>query len=420
MQQILQTAIEKGCLGEGRPLAAFVDTNGTRETIRNLQKAFPAHFEHAFAAKANTMKAALQLVLESGMSCEAASPGELEQAIRAGFEPDRIVYDEPSKTRSILERVLDLGVALNIDNFQELERVESLLEGIPLRSTIGIRINPQVGAGEIGAMSTATESSKFGVALEDKGNRQALLDAYRRHRWLTAVHCHVGSQGCSLDLMGRGVRKTVDLALDINASAGSQQVQVIDIGGGLPVNFDSDEVIPTFEDYANHLRSKVPELFAGDFRVLTEFGRSIFAKNGFIASRVEYTKTSGGRRIATTHAGAQVATRTVFMPEHWKLRVSVFDSRGKLKKGDDGPCDVAGPLCFSGDLVACGVSLPTIEPGDYVVLHDTGAYYFSNPFYYNSFPAPPVFGLTTDASGALAFTTWRKQQTLEEVLNVIG
>ena len=95
MQQILQTAIEKGCLGEGRPLAAFVDTNGTRETIRNLQKAFPAHFEHAFAAKANTMKAALQLVLESGMSCEAASPGELEQAIRAGFEPDRIVYEEP-------------------------------------------------------------------------------------------------------------------------------------------------------------------------------------------------------------------------------------------------------------------------------------------------------------------------------------
>jgi diaminopimelate decarboxylase len=366
------------------------------------------------------MKAALQLVLEEGMSCEAASPGELEQALRAGFTPDRIVYDEPSKTSSILERVLDLGVALNIDNFQELERVESLLEGIPLRSRIGIRINPQVGAGEIGAMSTATERSKFGVALEDEGNRQALLDAYRRHSWLTAVHCHVGSQGCNLDLMGRGVRKTVDLALDINAWVGIQQVDVVDIGGGLPVNFGSDRVTPTFADYSKHLRGLVPELFSGDFQVLTEFGRSIFAKNGFIASRVEYTKTSGGRRIAATHAGAQVATRTVFMPDHWKLRVSVFNSKGALKEGDEGPCDIAGPLCFAGDLVASGIPMPMIEPGDYVALHDTGAYYFSNPFYYNAFPAPPVYGVSAAGSGSLGFTTWRREQTLEEMLNVIG
>ena len=117
---------------------------------------------------------------------------------------------------------------------------------------------------------------------------------------------------------------TAALAEEINAAIGRRQVDTIDIGGGLPVNFDSEEVTPTFADYAGLLRERVPALFSGEYRVRTEFGRTIFAKNGFIVSRVEYTKQSGGRHIATGHAGGQVATRTVFMPEHWKIRLSAL------------------------------------------------------------------------------------------------
>ena len=97
-QQVLQAAISNGLLSEDQPLAAFVDTAGVSRTITSLHKAFPDHFEHAFAAKANTMSKALGLVREAGMSVEVASPGELEQALRAGFAPARIVYDEPAKT----------------------------------------------------------------------------------------------------------------------------------------------------------------------------------------------------------------------------------------------------------------------------------------------------------------------------------
>ena len=61
------------------------------------------------------------------MGCEVASPGELEQALRAGFEAENIVYDEPAKTRAVLEKVLELGIGLNIDNFQEFERVRTWL-----------------------------------------------------------------------------------------------------------------------------------------------------------------------------------------------------------------------------------------------------------------------------------------------------
>ena len=61
------------------------------------------------------------------------------------------------------------------------------------------------------------------------------------------------------------------------------------------------------------------------------------AKNGFIAARVEYTKTSGDRHIAITHAGAQVAARTVFMPEMWAIRLSAFDAQGRFKRGEKVP-----------------------------------------------------------------------------------
>ena len=419
-EQILQAAIRSGYLHEERPLAAFVDTTSLAETIAALHRAFPAHFTHAFAAKANPMSQALAFVKLHGMGCEVASPGELEQALRAGFEPGQIVYDEPAKTVGMLRKVLELGMGLNIDNFQEFSRVQSLMRQGGSRSRIGFRINPQVGAGSISAMSTATTTSKFGVALEDEGNRGELLRAYLEHPWLTALHSHVGSQGCSLDLMTAGIRKLVDLAGEINSSAGRRQVEVIDIGGGLPVNFESEAVRPTFTEFAAVLRDTVPELFSGEYLAKTEFGRSVFAKNGFIVSRVEYTKRSGGRRIAITHAGAQIATRTVFMPDHWKLRLSVFDSEGRAKNGPEAEQDVAGPLCFAGDLVASARRLPVIEPGDYVVLHDTGAYYFSNPFYYNALCAPAVYAAANTGANEWILTVWRQQQSLDAMLSAIG
>lgn len=419
-ERILHAAIQNGSLGENRPLAAFVDTDAVARSVTELQKAFPEHFEHMFAAKANTLRRALELVRGLGMGCEVASPGELEQALRAEFEPREIVFDEPAKTPAVLRKVFESGVNLNIDNLQEFLRVAKLQAASRHRADIGFRINPQVGSGSIGAMSTATSSSKFGVALEDDGNREAIVECYLQNSWMNSLHTHVGSQGCSLELMSRGVAKVVELAEVINERVGRQQVRVIDIGGGLPVNFESDEVTPTFADYAEALRGTAPELFRGRYRVKTEFGRSLMAKNGFIASRVEYTKHSGGRHIAITHAGANVATRTIFMPDHWKIRISAFGPDGHAKIGEPVSQDIAGPLCFAGDMAGTDRMLPLIEAGDYVVLHDTGAYYFSNPFYYNALPAPAVYGASRAQDGAVRLDCWRDQQSMDNMLEVIG
>src|SRR5699024_4412980 len=123
---------------------------------------------HAVACKAVPLTSLLRRYAESGAGCEVASPGELELALTAGFSPERIVFDSPAKTWTQLRHALDLGVSINVDNFDELARLDTLLderEPGPTSARIGFRINPQSGTGAIGALSTATATSKFGVGL---------------------------------------------------------------------------------------------------------------------------------------------------------------------------------------------------------------------------------------------------------------
>lgn len=391
---IAARAHRDGLLVEDAPLIGVIDMDALSATVGELRSTFPNFFRHAFAAKANTMAPILKFIRAAGMSCEVASPGEFEAAIAAGFTGEEIVFDSPAKTRWEIDAALKNGATLNVDNWQELARVDAWLAKGKSTSIIGIRINPQVGIGAIAAMSTATRTSKFGIGLEDGDNKARVIAAYTDRSWLTALHCHVGSQGCPLELIAAGIAKTYALAEEINRTLGRRQITTIDIGGGLPVNFESDKVTPSFKEYVASLRAAVPGLFSGEFRVVTEFGRSVLAKAGFILARVEYTKETGGHPIAITHAGAQVATRTVFMPELWKIRVSALDNQARPKKGERIAQDVAGPCCFAGDIVAHARPLPLLEPGDFVMLHDTGAYYFSTPFVYNSLPAIPVYGVS--------------------------
>ncbi|MGX1560467.1 diaminopimelate decarboxylase [Streptomyces sp. NPDC055506] len=417
-EQILRAAVQQGLLDPDRSLlAGFIDLDGVAGTVGSLRTAFPGSLSalHAFAAKANSLVPVLAELERHGMGCEVATGGELARALAAGFPPERIVFDSPVKHRRDLEWALDLGVTINVDSFQELARIDAILAGLAPVSQIGVRVNSQVGGGSIAAMSTATRTSKFGIPLSDPESRRELLRAFRERPWLTWVHTHAGSQGCPLDLMAQGVAEAVAFAEEVNRSAGGPQVTGIDIGGGLPVNFAGDEVTPDFATYVALLAEHAPDLFSGRYAIVTEFGRSILAKNGFLAAYVEYTKTAGGRPIALTHAGVQVATRTVFAPESWPLRITAHDPSGRAKHGSPVRQDIAGPACFSGDLLARDRALPRLEPGDIVLLPDTGAYYFSTPFHYNSLPEPAVYGVRVGADDRVAFDLFRPAQDPYEV-----
>ncbi|MET7640392.1 diaminopimelate decarboxylase [Streptomyces sp. NPDC005438] len=442
----VRAAVSQGLVtDDANPLVGLLDLETIREAAASLHDAFAQvaapgqQVLHTFAIKASSLVPVLRYLDHLGIGCEAASPGELALAHAAGVSAERTVLDSPAKTVDELREALQRGVAVNADNPQELVRLDALREQTRSDSPLGLRVNPQIGSGTIGAMSTATDTSKFGFPLRDPGAREAVIRAYRERPHLTRLHAHVGSQGCPLELMAQGVQATHQLAEEINATVGRQQITTLDIGGGLPVNFDTEDVTPSYERYARLLADTVPALFDGRYGLVTEFGRSLLAKAGTILARVEYAKTAGGRPIAVTHAGAQVATRTVFAPSSWPLRVTGYDPHGHPKQGPAVAQDVAGPCCFAGDLVATARELPPLEAGDLVALLDTGAYYFSNPFGYNSLPRPGVYGFTLpeDETGAgpgtepaaentpatpggIRFATVREPQSIAQVVAESG
>ncbi|MFC8915126.1 diaminopimelate decarboxylase [Streptomyces sp. NPDC057116] len=423
--QAVRAAVDQALLTGTEPVAALLDITGVRASAAALRAAFAdvtdAPVLHAFAVKASPLVPVLRLLHEEGLGAEVASPGELALARAAGVAADRIVLDSPAKTPAELREALALGIAVNADNPQELARLDTLLHETPTRSPIGLRVNPQIGGGTIDALSTATATSKFGVALRDEGARARVVRAYLDRPWLTRLHTHSGSQGVPLSLLVTGVREVYELAEEINAAAGRRQVDTLDIGGGLPVNFASDEETPTYAEYARLLAAEVPGLFDGRYGLVTEFGRSLLAKHGTVLARVEYTKTSGSRPIAVTHAGVQVATRTVYDPVSWPLRIAAYDAKGMPKAG--GPLvdqDVAGPACFAGDLLAVRRPLPLLAPGDVVAALDTGAYYFAHHYAYNSLARPGVYGFVAREDGSVRFATVRPPQTVAEIVAEAG
>ncbi|MFB7112669.1 diaminopimelate decarboxylase [Streptomyces sp. NPDC056190] len=422
----VRAAVAQGLLGPGSPIVGLLDVTGIRESAAALRAAFEAVLApgtpvlHAFAVKATPLVPVLRLLHEEGIGAEVASPGELALARAAGVPPARTVLDSPAKTPAELREALELGIAVNADNPQELARIDALVGSATPRSPLGIRVNPQVGGGAIEALSTATATSKFGVALRDEGAREWVVRAYLDRPWLTRLHAHTGSQGIPLALMTQGVARTYELAEEINARAGRRQIDTLDIGGGLPVNFGSEATTPTYARYARLLREVVPGLCEGRYGLVTEFGRSLLAKQGTMVARVEYTKSAGGRPVAVTHAGVQVATRTVYVPEAWPLRLAAYDAKGRPKPGPEVVQDVAGPACFAGDLLAEARALAPLEPGDHVAALDTGAYYFAHHYAYNSLPRPGVYGYVPDSSGGVAFAVVREPQAVEEIVTESG
>lgn len=418
----VRALVDNGLISTDQPVVGLLDTDAVKRQVEALHNAFDAIplTNHTVACKAATMVPILRFLADLGMGCEVASPGEFAMAEAAGFAPEKIVVDSPAKTVPEIEHALEVGAAMNIDNYQEMARLDALMEGRETSAVIGVRVNPVVGTGSIAAMSTATTTTKFGIPIIDDATRTELVDAIVARPWITQLHVHSGSQGVPLELAAEGIRRIIALAEDVNAQAGAAQIDRLDIGGGLTVNFDSDEITPSYHDYADVLKREVPELFSGKYMVLTEFGRSLLAKAGSIATKIEYTKQVGDRRFAIGHAGAQVATRTVFMPEHWPLRVSTYTKDGLPSEAPVMTQDLAGPCCFTGDMIGRDYEVPEYQPEDIALVHDTGAYYFSTPFAYNALPRTAVYAYSADAAGEVAFTQIRKQQTIEELVAESG
>ncbi len=429
-----RAALQKGMIRLEDTAVIFYDLDFLHQRLQHLCECFPSGTLHGMAIKANPLAKILSSLvnISPSIGVEAASVGEVYLALNAGFVPAKIVYDSPVKTKAEIEFAMKTGIHLNIDNLDELERVGKL-DPAASNSTIGLRINPQVGVGSIAESSVAGNYSKFGVPIKYK--RPEIENAFLSYPWLTGIHLHVGSQGCPLSLLVEGIGVLYDLVCDLNPkrlAAGFAPISVFDIGGGLPVSYHSETPAPSMEDYVAMIRQRAPGLLGHSsitrplvhastrppvhdtptpFRLITEFGRWVFTNPGWTVSRVEYVKHDPDVNTAMLHVGADLLVRECLNPSDWKHEFTAFDKEGRQKEGFDLlPWNLAGPLCFSGDIIAKGVKLPKLEEGDYIVIHDTGSYTFSMWSRYNSRQTPRIIGYRDTE-----FEILKERESLEEL-----
>ena len=390
-ERILSRALAEGFFAEEDRAVVFHELGTMAARLEEIREAFPKNTLHTVAVKANPLPTVLSRLARAGAGAEAASMGELALAERAGFVPERIVYDSPAKTSAEIATVLERGIHLNADSLQELERIDSILGGKPPKGPVGIRINPQIGPGEIPATSVSATYSKFGVPLGEF--RSEILQALGRYRWLSGVHVHIGSQGYPPERLAEGVAAVIELALEADPP-----VRFVDIGGGLPVAYRPGERTVTPGDYRTMLEAVARVLKNPPFRLLTEFGRYVQASAGWAVTRIEYVRHSTSGNTVVTHLGADMFLRACYDPEHWHHEVTLTDSRGVPKRGSTVPYNIAGPLCFGGDIIRRDCPLPAPEPGDQLIIHNAGAYTLGMWSRYNSRLMPRVLGVEPDGN----------------------
>lgn len=393
----------------------FYNLSSIQGRISDLQNLFPESALHAIAVKANPLSKILSGIKFTGVGAEVASLPELHLAEMAGFLPETSVFDSPCKTKAEIEYALRAGVYLNADSFDELDRIGESLKTLQLKSNIGVRINPQVGTGTIKSTSVAGDISKFGIPINN--NREKITAYFQKYDWLRGIHVHIGSQGCPVSQVIEGIRKVLDLTIEINErlklNSSQNRIDTFDIGGGLPVSYQPGIEPVSMEKYVTMLKTSCPELFNGLFRLITEFGRYIYANSGWVASKVEYVKREPGYNIIMTHVGADLFLRKCYNPGDWHHQITVVDKVGNLKTGTDSTkYMVAGPLCFAGDVIARDLELPVVAEGDYILIHDAGAYTLSMWSRYNSRQMPKVIGYSTESD---SFEIIRERETKEDL-----
>lgn len=408
---IAAQVLEEGHL-EGADAVLVHDLERMRGRIAALRAAFAPGTLHAVAVKANPVLGVLRACVEAGAGLECASLPEVYCALAAGCEPGAVVFDSPAKTRAELRDVLARGIYVNADNFEELDRIAAVVAEAPTRSVIGLRVNPGVGAGSIATTSVGHGPSKMGVPLWE--DRAAIVERYATHPWLTGVHAHVGSQGVTLAQLVTAAQRVAQLVHDVEAVVPGR-LRHVDLGGGLPVAYRSTDTPIALDAYVSALREAVPELLEGPWRLCTEFGRAVQAGCGLALSRVEYVKARGDGQLVVIHLGADFLMRPVYHPEDWTHEFVALDAKGRRKTGPTVPTEVGGPLCFGGDLVARGIELAPLVPGDHLLVRDTGAYTLSLWSRHCSRTQPAVLGLEGRTLRVL-----RPAETLADIVRFWG
>ncbi|NIF60967.1 diaminopimelate decarboxylase [Enterobacter sp. Ap-916] len=365
-----------------------------------------------FAQKACSNIHILKLMREQGVKVDSVSQGEIERALAAGYKPlenpDDIVFTADVIDNATLALVAEQKIPVNIGSVDMLHQLGEVSPG----HRVWLRINPGFGHGHSQKTNTGGENSKHGIWLSDMPKALEAMQRYGIH--LVGIHMHIGSgvdYGHLEQVCGAMVQQVIDFGQDLEA---------ISAGGGLSIPYrEGEETINTDHYFGlwNTAREKIAAHLGHPVKLEIEPGRFLVAEAGVLVSQVRAVKDMGSRHFVLIDAGFNDLMRPSMYGSYHHISALACDGRD-LSALEPKETVVAGPLCESGDVFTQQEGgkvetrlLPPVKPGDYLVLHDTGAYGASMSSNYNSRPLLPEV-LFDNGSARLI----RRRQTIQELL----
>ncbi|MBN2462768.1 MAG: diaminopimelate decarboxylase [Dehalococcoidia bacterium] len=377
----------------GTPLYVFDEV-----TLRSRCQEFKAEFTKRYAktlviyaSKAFLNKTIATILKEEGMGLDVVSGGELSLAQSVDFPREKVYFHGNNKTAEELKLALDWGIGrVVVDNFDELELLNSLARDRKVRQTILLRLNPGVDPHTHHHTTTGILDSKFGFPLATGQAEAAVAKAMAAsNSELAGLHFHLGSPIPDISPYETAINLALNFAREMRDKHGLHLAE-FSPGGGFAARYTVDQHTPGVADYAEAITTRMAnltdELGLARPKLIIEPGRAIVAQAGVALYTVGSIKDIPGvRKYVCVDGGMGDNIRPALYEARYEVLVA-----NRVNDDESIKVTIAGKYCESGDILARDINLAPVSPGDIIAMPVSGAYAIPMSSNYNMVPRPAI------------------------------
>jgi len=344
----------------------FYDLGLLEKTILRIKSLINENrFQIHYAFKANVNEPILRMIREHGFGADCVSGNEILQAIRLGFDPEKIVFAGVGKSDEEIRIARDHNIAcFNCESLQEVRVINEIAEATGQVAKIAIRINPDVEAKTHHYITTGIQDNKFGFSQEELEEFIRIIPEFTAIQ-VKGLHFHIGSQITDMEVFKRLCQKVNEIQEWFEAR--NFILEHINLGGGLGIDYRNPEKnpIPEFEKLIQIIEQNLK--LRPNQKVHLEPGRSVVGQCGSLISKVLYVKNGGQKKFVVIDAGFTELIRPALYQSYHKIENITSNQTPKTY-------DIVGPLCETTDSFGSVVELPETKRGDLIALRSAGAY----------------------------------------------
>ncbi|NCC70782.1 hypothetical protein EOM09_04320, partial [bacterium] len=251
--------------------------------INGILKSYYLNSEIAYSFKTNNLLAICKIFKNVGVSAEVVSKSEYKLAKSAGFEGNKIIFNGPFKNNKDLLIAIKNNSIIQIDNFNELERLIKISNNFNFKINVGIRLN-----------SRNFGKSRFGFNIENGEAQFACNKIINSNNLnLLGLHMHIGYNiGSNLPpfIYKKESKILCNFALKLKKINGCK-IKYLNFGGGFPsVNIYNDSFTKKsfeIENYFKIITEVVKDKFPKkDMKIFFELGRSLIDEGSILISKI--------------------------------------------------------------------------------------------------------------------------------------